>query len=216
MPDLVSSADAVPTGRRESTDPVGLSWLVTVRWTTFVAGAGAVVAGRSALEASVPLPGAAGLLAIFAASNLWLTWRVRAGRTRAVVPRPERWSVPTSCCSPGCCSGRAAVLNPASVFYLVADRARRARARADVDVDRHGTFGGRVRHALSHADRRLDAAQVMHPEISIHMRGMWLAFAFTALIIGVLVTRLAIAVERRDRALDLLRDRTRGRRGSQD
>jgi two-component system sensor histidine kinase RegB len=48
----------------------------------------------------------------------------------------------------------------------------------------------------------------MHPEIALHMRGMWLAFALTALIIAVLVARLAMAVERRDQALETLRDRT--------
>jgi two-component system sensor histidine kinase RegB len=39
------------------------------------------------------------------------------------------------------------------------------------------------------------------------MRGMWIAFALTALIIAVLVTRLVATVERRDRSLEVLRDR---------
>jgi two-component system sensor histidine kinase RegB len=47
----------------------------------------------------------------------------------------------------------------------------------------------------------------MHPEIALHMRGMWVAFALTGVIIAILVTRLVIAIERRDRALDDLRDR---------
>jgi two-component system sensor histidine kinase RegB len=42
------------------------------------------------------------------------------------------------------------------------------------------------------------------------MRGMWLAFALTAVIIAALVTRLLGALERRDRALDLLRVRNEG------
>jgi hypothetical protein len=54
---------------------------VTVRWTTLVA---AVVAGRSGLEASVPLAAAAMLLSVFAASNLWLMWKIGAGRSRAI------------------------------------------------------------------------------------------------------------------------------------
>jgi two-component system sensor histidine kinase RegB len=54
---------------------------------------------------------------------------------------------------------------------------------------------------------QLQAAQSMHPEIALHMRGMWLAFALTALVIAALVTRLTIAVERRDRALESLRER---------
>jgi two-component system sensor histidine kinase RegB len=47
----------------------------------------------------------------------------------------------------------------------------------------------------------------MHPEIALHMRGMWLAFAGTSLIVGILVSRLAMSVERRDRALEAMRDR---------
>jgi two-component system sensor histidine kinase RegB len=47
----------------------------------------------------------------------------------------------------------------------------------------------------------------MHPEIALHMRGMWIAFALAALIIAILVTRLTMAVERSDRALEALRDR---------
>jgi two-component system sensor histidine kinase RegB len=46
----------------------------------------------------------------------------------------------------------------------------------------------------------------MHPEIGLHVRGMWLAFAVTALIVATLVGRLASLIERRDRALAELRD----------
>jgi two-component system sensor histidine kinase RegB len=48
----------------------------------------------------------------------------------------------------------------------------------------------------------------MHPEIALHMRGMWLAFGVTAIIIAVLVTRLVLAVERSGRALEDLRERS--------
>ena len=54
---------------------------------------------------------------------------------------------------------------------------------------------------------QLHDAQAMHPEIALHMRGMWIAFALTALIIAVLVTRLVTVVERRDRAIEQMRDR---------
>jgi two-component system sensor histidine kinase RegB len=46
----------------------------------------------------------------------------------------------------------------------------------------------------------------MHPEIGLHVRGMWLAFAATALIVAILVSRLAALIERRDRALTVLRE----------
>ena len=65
-----------------------------------------------------------------------------------------------------------------------------------------GGFGGLYLAPAS----ELQAAQVMHPEIGAHMNGMWLAFAATALVIAVLVTQLVGAIERRDRALETLRD----------
>jgi two-component system sensor histidine kinase RegB len=48
----------------------------------------------------------------------------------------------------------------------------------------------------------------MHREIALHMRGMWIAFSLTALIVAILVTRLVVVVEQRDRALERLRERT--------
>jgi two-component system sensor histidine kinase RegB len=100
------------------------------------------------------------------------------------------------------------VLNPASVFYLVQI------VLAALVLGRFWTWivtslsvGGYA--ALFWAPTtELRAAQAMHPEIALHMRGMWLAFALTAVTIAALVTRLTIAIERRDLALDLLRDRT--------
>src|SRR5262249_12150292 len=53
----------------------------------------------------------------------------------------------------------------------------------------------------------LRAALGMHREIALHMRGMWIAFSVTALVIAILVTRLVSVVEQRDRALDRRRER---------
>lgn len=99
------------------------------------------------------------------------------------------------------------VLNPASVFYLVLI------AVAALVLGRLWTWIVTTLAIVGYAVLfltpavALSAAQAMHPEIGAHMRGMWLAFALTALIIAILVTRLAIAVERRDVALDAFRDR---------
>src|SRR5207245_2115532 len=67
---LMNATDSstVPAGpgdsssRPPATDPVGLLWLVTVRWTTLAAATGAVVAGRSGLDARVPVPEALAVL----------------------------------------------------------------------------------------------------------------------------------------------------------
>jgi len=54
---------------------VGLSWLITMRWTTLLAGIGAVVAGRRALEIAAPIGIVVAVLIGLALTNLWLTWR---------------------------------------------------------------------------------------------------------------------------------------------
>ncbi len=100
------------------------------------------------------------------------------------------------------------VLNPASVFYLVQIVvAALVLGWQWTGIVTGLSVAGYAALFLARNDA-LRAAQQMHPEIALHMRGMWLAFALTALIIAALVTRLAIAVERRDRALEALHDRT--------
>src|SRR6188508_1460241 len=63
-----------------ATDPVGLAWLVTGRWTTLAAAAGAVLAGRSGLDARVPVLEVALVMTAITISNLWLWWRIRRGQ----------------------------------------------------------------------------------------------------------------------------------------
>jgi two-component system sensor histidine kinase RegB len=99
------------------------------------------------------------------------------------------------------------VLNPASVFYLVQIvLAALVLGRMWAWIVAALSVAGYAMLFLAPIDE-LRAAQVMHPEIALHMRGMWIAFAVTALVIAVMVTRLAAAVERRDRVLETLRDR---------
>ena len=190
-----------------ATDPVGLSWLITVRWTMLIAGVGALVAGRGALEVSVPLFQGGILLAVCGLSNIWLTLQVRrrnpsllgiAGGLICADVVLLTWLLLRA----------GGVLNPASVFYLVQI------VVAALVLGRKWTWvvtalavAGYATLFLAPTDD-LRAAQGMHPEIALHMRGMWLAFALTALVIAALVTRLAIAIERRDRALLDLSERT--------
>ena len=189
-------------------DRVGLVWLVTVRWTTLLACVGAVVAGKSGIDAQVSLSAASGALAVFVASNLWLTWRVRRDRTDATA-KIVGWLV---CADVVLLSWlllqSGGVLNPASVFYLVEIVVTAlVLGPTWTWIVTALSVGGYATLFLGQPDE-LVAAQGMHPEIALHMRGMWLAFAGTALLIGILVTRLAVAVARRDRALEALRDRS--------
>lgn len=193
-----------------ATDPVALSWLVTVRWTTIVAGVGAVVAGRAALEARVSIAAAAMALGLVAASNVWLMWRVRAGegRSAAIVTAAGAAVCGDVAILSWLLSRAGGVLNPASIYYLVEIVvAALVLGRTWTWVVAGLSVAGYATLFVAPTDA-LRTAQGMHPEIALHMRGMWLAFAFTAAIVAVLVSRLAVAVERRDRALDALRDRT--------
>ena len=207
MKPLVTVSRAVAPANSGAIDPVGLSWLVIVRWTTLLACAGAMVAGKSALDAPVPVTAALGLLTACGLSNLWLMWRVRAGRTDALVTQAGLLVCVDVVVLSWLLFRSGGVLNPASVFYLAQI------VVAALVLGRRWTWIVSALSVTGYAalflvpSDELAAAQVMHPEIALHMRGMWLAFALTALIIAVLVARLAIAVERRDRALEELRDR---------
>ena len=207
--------------RNHAEDRVGLSWFTTVRWTTVLAAAGAIFAGRSALEIAVPLAPVVVTLAVVALSNIWLTWRLRKvpGReyfSQKSTPGLAFTSLLTAaavlmCVDVGLLTWLllrvGGVLNPASVFYLVEIVvAALVLGRRWTWVVTSLSVAGYALLFLAETDQ-LRAAQSMHPEIALHMRGMWLAFALTALVIAALVTRLTIAVERRDRALESLRER---------
>jgi two-component system sensor histidine kinase RegB len=200
--------DTPAAATQTATDPVALSWLVTVRWTTLIAGAGAVVAGRTALQAPVPIVTSVVLLAFFAASNLWLTFRLRAGRTsRAIAIAGGAVCADVALLS-WLLLHAGGVLNPASIYYLVQIVvAALVLGRTWTWIIATLSVAGYAMLFVAQTDA-LRAAQAMHPEIALHMQGMWIAFAVTAVVIALLVSRLAVAVERRDRALDSLRDRT--------
>ena len=195
----------IAAARGRATDPVGLAWLVTARWTTVAAAIGAVVAGHNALDAEPPIAAAAVVLAAIVASNLWLWWRAHKRLPTGVTTAAALVSLDVLLLT-WILSRAGGVLNPASVFYLVQIvLAALVLGRMWAWVVAGISVAGYATLFLAPVDE-LRAAQVMHPEIALHMRGMWIAFAVTALVIAVLVTRLADAVERRERALGILRD----------
>lgn len=196
-----------PADHGAAIDPVAMSWLVTVRWTTLIAGAGALVAGYSGFGASLPIALASLLFGLFALSNLWLTWRVRGRRTAGLNATAGALVCADVLLLSWLLLESGSELNPVSVFLLVQI------VLAALVLGRLWTWivtllavGGYAALFLVPSSE-LRAAQSMHPEIGVHMRGMWLAFTVTALTIGALVTRLALAIEHRDQALETLRDR---------
>jgi two-component system sensor histidine kinase RegB len=192
-----------PPGRL---DDVSLPWLVTVRWTGVLAQVGAIVAGVQGLSSSTSLTVPASVVAAAVLSNVWLSWRLsrrhavpvtQAGCLIAADVAALSWLL----------HGAGGVLNPASVFFLVYI------VLAALVLDRVWAWtvtalsiGGYGLLFLAPTDA-LALAGSMHPEIGIHVRGMWLAFAATSLIVAVLVGRLVALIDRRDRALADLRER---------
>ena len=190
---------------RPVTDPVGLSWLVTVRWTAIAAGLGALAAGRGGLGASAPLASGLVALAAMAVTNLWVAWQLRLRRTPSRGAAGLLVSFDVLALS-YLLRGAGGVLNPVSIFYLVDI------VLAALVLGRTWTW---IIVALSIAgygamflvsSEELRMAATMHPEIGMHVRGMWVAFAATALLVGLLVARLATAVARRDEALEAMQE----------
>lgn len=198
--------ESASAARAGAADSIGLAWLVTGRWPTLVAAAGAVMAGRSALDAPVPVPEVVAIFGLVLVSNLWLWWRVRTARVTSTTIAGALVCLDVILLS-RLLLKFGGVLNPASVFYLVQI------VLAALVLGRTWAWTVAGLSVLCYAGlflaptEDLRAAQVMHPEIALHMRGMWIAFGLTALTIAILVTRLAAAVERRDRTLEAWRDR---------
>src|SRR5689334_23246283 len=151
--------------RGSQNDPVGLSWLITVRWTTLLAGIGAVVAGRRALEITVPVVAVVLELVGLTLTNLWLMWRVRrtdgpqlitaAGGLVCMDVLFLSWLLLKS----------GGVLNPASVFFLVEI------VVAALVLGRRWTWIVTALSVIGYGTlflsptSELQAAQGMHPEI---------------------------------------------------
>lgn len=166
---------------------------------------GAIVFGKTALgvEGS-PLYASAALLVV-ALSNIWLQHAARSAKSL-----PSRVPGLLVCADvvllAGCLAKSGGILNPASIFFLVeivlAALALGLPWAWSVTALSVAGYGVQLLAPTS----ELSAAASMHPQIGEHMRGMLWAFVITAIIIGALVTRLALAIERRDRALARLRD----------
>jgi two-component system sensor histidine kinase RegB len=204
------SVDAGTPAPREAAETapeaVELSWLVTVRWATLAAGIGAILAGRSGLDGAGPLAESLPVLGVFAASNAWLAWRIRRRPPPAAILTGGLVCADVLLLS-WLLNDSGGVLNPVSIFYLVdIVLAALVLGRTWTWIVAALSVAGYATLFLS-PSADLSAAQAMHPEIALHLRGMWIAFVGAALIVAVLVARLAAAIERRDRALGALRDR---------
>lgn len=205
MPLVTSSARAFRDDE-SSQDAVALTWLVMVRWAGVAAGAGAVFAGWRGLGVPTSFVAPLFFVAAGAVSNGWLAYRLRRAPTPPLAIGGWLVSADVVALS-GLLLDSGGILNPVSTFYLVDI------VLAALVLGRGWTW---IVTTLSIAgygvlflmpSQELRAARVMHPEIAMHVEGMWLAFGAIALIVALLVARLATLIERRDRALMALRER---------
>ncbi|MCC6165406.1 MAG: HAMP domain-containing histidine kinase [Acidobacteria bacterium] len=185
---------------------VGLPWLTTARWATAFAQIGAGLMATLVLDVSVRWWIVGLVVAVTLASNVW--WASR-GSARG----PGRLDLPAGLILVDVV-GLAVVLlaaggplNPVSIYFLVlitqaafVHGARIAALAAVVATVAYGTL------FVSTAPE-LRAAMAMHPEVAQHFQGMFWAFAGTAALVTVFVTRLATAVAERDRDVRALEAR---------
>lgn len=176
---------------------IGFRWLAAARLATLAAQIGSALMGVLVLHVTVRWSIVMTVAAVTVATNVWL-WRQRtAGRT------------PPSQVTAGLLlldvAGLALVLhaaggplNPVSIYFLVlitqAAFVHGARVAAVVAAAATSLYG----LLFIATPPELDAALAMHPEVARHFQGMWWAFAATAALVTVFVTRLATAVARGD------------------
>ena len=177
-----------------------------VRWTGVAAGAGAILAGWRGLGVPTSLEAPILFVAAGAMSNVWLAYRLRRRPTPPLAI--GGWLVSTDVVAlSGLLLDSGGILNPVSIFYLVDI------VLAALVLGRGWTWIVTTLSIVGYGvlflmpSQQLRAARVMHPEIAMHVEGMWLAFGATSLIVALVVSRLATLVERRDRALMELRER---------
>jgi two-component system sensor histidine kinase RegB len=184
---------------------VGLSWLVTTRWAAIGAELAAITVGRLVLQPSTPIESLLLLVGLTVVSNGFLTWRMRRGAPPTLTLAGALMCVDTLVLA-WILARTGGPLNPISIFFLVHI------VMAALVLGRAWAWGVTGLCVCAYAalflatSPALAAAQHMHPEVGQHFRGMWWAFAGTALLIALFVTRLSNAIAERDRALDALRD----------
>jgi len=185
---------------------VGLTWLVTIRWASIGAQVAAIAVGHYVLQLPTSLgAGVLLLVGIEVASNAILTVQVRRG----ILPTPALAGMVIGIDTivlAWILAETGGPLNPLSIFFLVHI------VMAALALGRGWAWGVTALCACAYAalflatSPALAAAQQMHPEVAKHFRGMWWAFAGTALLIALFVTRLSKAIADRDDALAVLRE----------
>jgi two-component system, sensor histidine kinase RegB len=187
---------------------ISLTWLLRLRWITAAAQTAAILVAVRLLPEELSAGPLLGLVAFGALSNLALMLRLRN-------PEPVQPALPGLVLGldvlllTGLLYGSGGAANPFTAIYLVhitlaavVMRGLWAWALGALSVAGFGLlfFWNVHVHSLAHMDHGGGAG------LSLHLVGMWVAFAITAGLIAAFVGRVTEALRRRDEELAALRD----------
>jgi two-component system sensor histidine kinase RegB len=189
---------------------ISLTWLLRLRWITVVGQTAAILVAKRLLPEELDILPLLGLVAFGALSNAALWWRLRR-------PEPLRPALPGLVLGldilllTGLLYGSGGAANPFTAIYLVhitlaavVMRGLWAWALGLLSISGFGLlffFNVHV-HSLAHMDHGAGSG------ISLHLVGMWVAFAITAALIASFVGLITEALRQRDDELAALRDLT--------
>lgn len=193
---------------------VSLPWLVRLRWGAVAAQLSTLLVVHQVLGIALPLVPALGCVAATAASNAWVAQQIRRGRcvsrrTGGILLCLDTLLLTVLLHLTG------GPTNPFSILYLVYItvaavmlKATWTRALGLVAVTCYGLL---FLLALPRGGANLDHAPMA--EFSMHLQGMWIAFAIATALIAHFVVQLSAAIDRRDAEIIAARDRAaRGER----
>jgi two-component system sensor histidine kinase RegB len=189
---------------------ISLTWLLRLRWITVASQTAAILVAKRLLPDELSIVPLLGLVAFGALSNVALMWRLKK-------PEPVQPALPGLVLGldilllTGLLYGSGGAANPFTAIYLVhitlaavVMRGLWAWALGLLSIAGFGLlffFNVHV-HSLAHMDHGGEGG------LSLHLVGMWVAFAITAGLIAAFVGRVTEALRQRDEELAALRDLT--------
>lgn len=192
----------------QPTSGISLAWLLGLRWITVAAQTAAILVGKYLLPDELSAGPLLGLVAFGAVSNVVLMLRLRK-------PVPVPMALPGLVLGldililTGLLYGSGGAANPFTAIYLVhitlaavVMRGIWAWALGALSISGFGMlfFWNVHVHSLAHMDHGAEGG------VSLHLIGMWVAFAITAGLIAAFVGRVTEALRQRDEELAALRD----------
>ncbi len=193
----------------------GLQWLARLRWAAAAGQLAAAGVVRFWLESSVPVFPITAILLVTVASNLWLAWYSKQGKASDWLTGPVM--ALDLCLLTALLYWTGGPSNPFSVLYLVHVTLsavmlppRWTWALAALSVAGFGTLffwnvplGGL---GAMHGHHHEMMGQGDAEPFSLHLQGMWMAFAVTAGLIAWFVVKISEQLRERDRELASARD----------